>query len=150
MRKMLAVNMKTNRFQVFLLGILLAFGASGALGAAEAPANDGKKPGRDEWQKMTPEERQARAKELRQKMEKMTPEQREEQRKVWRERMEKRIKELKQKKTDGKITEQETRQLEQWEQRLKVWDQKDTPYKPAAKPAGPPVEKPAEKAPAKK
>jgi len=64
--------------------------------------------------------------------------------------MEKRIKELKQKKTDGKITEQETRQLEQWEQRLKVWDQKDTPYKPAAKPAGPPVEKPAEKAPAKK
>jgi predicted HTH transcriptional regulator len=126
--------MKGDRLCIWFLVILLGVSVRAMTYAAEAPAGDEKKPARDERQKLTPEERQVRAKELREKMEKMTPKEREEQRKVWRERMEKRIQELKEKKARGKITEQEVRQLEQWEQRLKLWDQRDTPYKPEEKP----------------
>jgi hypothetical protein len=115
-----------------LLASGLAVGSITALRAADAPAE--KSPTREEWQKMTPEQREARNKEMREKFEKMTPEQREALRKTWRERMEKRIDQLKKKETDGAITDTEKKQLEQWVKRLKVWDQKETPEKSPEQP----------------
>jgi hypothetical protein len=59
--------------------------------------------------------------------------------------MEKRIQELKKKKAAGTISEQETKRLEQWEQRLKRWNQSGTPAKPAERPSEKPEKKPAGK-----
>jgi len=113
--------MKTTLLLKCILAALIGAGAIQTARAAEAPAEPEKKPVREEVKKMTPEERQARAKQLREKLEKMTPEQREAQRKVWRERLEKRIDELNKKKTEGTLSEDETNRLQHLEQRLKMW-----------------------------
>ena len=120
---------------------MFATGTAPLRGAADAPATPTggeKRPIREELQKLTPEERQARQKERR---EKMTPEQREAQRKVWRERLEKRQDELKKKKSDGTLTPQEEKRLERMQDLMKRWDQgggtNAVPSKPADKPSAP-------------
>jgi hypothetical protein len=70
---------------------------------------------REEFNKLTPEEREAKRKELK-------------------ERLEKRIAELRIKRTNGALTSQETRELERREQILKRFEQ--TPV-PVAEPAAP-------------
>ena len=120
----------------------MAAGAASLVRSADAPTNSAsgdKRPLREELQKLSPEERQARLKEWRGKM---TPEQREAQRKTWRERMEKKIEELKKKKTDATITPQEEKQLERVQDMLKRWEQGGGPSGPGTPPAKP-AEKPA-------
>ena len=137
--------MKMTRFLKYALAVLIGVGATAMLRAADAPANpagDDKKPTREELQKMTPEERQARMKEWRDKQPKLTPEQREAQRKVWRERMEKKLEDLKKKKADGTLTPQEEKQLERMQELLKRWEQGSDPGVPGTPPAKP-ADKPA-------
>jgi hypothetical protein len=125
--------MKTPAILKCLLAALVAWGGVTLGRAAEGPAE--KQPTREDWQKMSPQERQTRAKEMREKFEKMPPEQREALRKVWRDRIEKRIDELKKKKKAGTITEPEVKRLEQWEKRLRLWDEQKAPEPPPGKPA---------------
>jgi hypothetical protein len=127
----------------YALAGLITVGATLALRAADAPTEPEKKTEPGDLQKMTPAERQTKAKELREKFQQMTPEQRETLRKVWRERVVKKVEELKKKKSDGTITEQETKRLDLLEQRLKTWDQ--PPAGPGEKPADKPADKPEEK-----
>ena len=129
-------NMNTTRFLKCLLTCAVALGAGNLLRAEEAPAAPAapeKKPIREEL-KLTPEERQARLKERREKQQKMTPEQREAQRKVWRERMDKKVEDLKKKKADGTITPQEEKQVERVQDMIRRGE-------PSAKPAAPPEPK---------
>lgn len=117
------------RFLKCTLAILIATGATALVRAADAPAEPEKRPVRPAVQQMTPEQREA-------------------QRKVWRERMQKTVDELKKKKTDGTITEQEAKRLEsmeKWLQRMEQGPQPATPAKPGDKPAEKPAEKPVEK-----
>lgn len=139
--------MNTTRLLELTLACLLLTGAAHFVRAAEVPAGQEKRPTREDWQKMTPEQREAKMKELREKRQVLTPEQREAQRKVWRERMDKRIEELKKKKADGTITTQEEQVLKRMEEMVKRWDQVGSPQTPRttpAKPADKPAEKPAE------
>jgi ribosomal protein L29 len=128
------------------LAVLVLVGGSGALAvlrAAEPAAVPEKKPTYEDLQKMTPEERRAKIKELREKRaEGLTPEQKELRRKLVRERVEKRIGELQKKKADGTLSEAENRQLELWQQRLKrleAAEKEAAPAKPGDKPADQPV-----------
>lgn len=134
--------MITTRFLKCALTILLATGAAPLVRSADTPTNlasGDKRPLREELQKLSPEERQARLKEWR---EKMTPEQREALRKTWRERMEKKTEDLKKKKTDGTITPQEEKQLERVQDMLRRWEQGGAPGAPGTPPVKP-VDKPA-------
>jgi hypothetical protein len=133
--------MKTKLLAMSVLALMVSAGAPAVLRAAEPVANPEKKPTYEELQKMTPEERRARIKELREKKaESLTPEQKEARRKIIRERVEKRIDELKKKKADGTLSEAESRQLEVWQQRLKRLEAASREAAPA-KPADKPVEK---------
>ena len=136
--------MKINLLAMSLMVLLTAAPAASTLRAAEPVALPEKKPTYEDLQKMTPEERRAKIKELRdKKAEGLTPEQKELRRKVIRERVEKRIAELKQKKTDGTLSEAENRQLELWEQRLKRLEAPDKAAGPP-QPEDKPLNKPAE------
>ena len=111
--------MTTNRILILLAFLLTV--APSCLPAADAPAVP---PARQEAPtKLTPEEREAR-------------------RKLVRQRIEKKIETLKQKKAEGTLTEAETKQLEQSEQRLK---RLEVPPKALPKPSEKPVEKPVDK-----
>ena len=135
--------MNTATLLKFALALLVATGAATTLRAAEAPADQNPRPTREELQKMTPEERQAKLKERREQQQKaLTPDQREAQRKVYRERMEKLIEELNKKKADGTITPDEGKRLERLQEMLKRFQQ-PAPGTPPAKPAEKPA-KPAE------
>lgn len=79
---------------------------------------------REEWQKMTPEQRDARMREMRTNNSRtMTPQEMEARRKVMRDRLEQQIEDLKKKKSEGTITTNETARLNSLEQWLKRWDQ---------------------------
>ncbi len=123
------------------LAVLVGAGAAPALRGAEPVVEPEKKPTREELQKMTPEERRAKLKELRDKRtEGLTPDQKEARRKVIRERVQKRIDDLKKKQAEGGLSEAETRQLELWQQRLKRLDaasKEAAPAQPGDKPAAP-------------
>ncbi|MCX6902064.1 MAG: hypothetical protein NTW03_01020 [Verrucomicrobia bacterium] len=118
----------------YALAVWLGLGSVNVLRAADPPPKQERTPPREAWQKMSPEERQTKAREMREKLEKLTPDQREAQRKVLRGRIEKRVEELKKKKADGAITEREAKLLDQWQQRLKRWDQRAKPAPPADQP----------------
>jgi hypothetical protein len=137
--------MKMTSILKYTLVVAIGLGAANALVGADAPATPEKRPTPEEWQKMTPEERQAKMKEMREKAANMTPEQREAQRKMFRERMEKRLEELKKKKADGSITEQETKQMEMLEKRLQQWDTRGKEGTAPAKPVEKKEEKKEEK-----
>lgn len=115
--------------------MLLGLGSGNVLRAADPLPKQELTPPREARQKMSPEERQTKTREMREKFEKMTPDQREAQRKVLRGRIEKRVEELNKKKADGTISERESKTLDQWVQRLKRWDQRPKPTPPADKPA---------------
>ena len=98
---------------------------------------------REEWGKLTPEERNARMKEMRERamekrredFNKLTPEEREAKRKELRERLEKRLNELRAKQTNGTITPEETRDLERREQIKKRFEQNARERQAAPAPA---------------
>lgn len=102
---------------------LVFVGSAGMVWTAEQDGAQDKPPSREELQKLTPEERQARMKEWRGKQKTMTPEQREAQRKVWQERMGKKIEDLKKKRTEGSITPQEEQSLRRLEENMKRWQE---------------------------
>lgn len=139
--------MKTLRWFPMALALLLGAGASGWVHAAETPAAPVNRPTREELQKMTPEERKARLKQWQDAQKSLTAEQREAQRKAWRERLEKRVEDLKKKKAEGTITDQEKQQLDRLEQWLKRMDQSGAgaPATPAERPAGKPGDQPSDK-----
>lgn len=133
--------MKRQRLLKYALALLVTAGALGSLRGADTPAAPEKRPTREEWQKLTPEERQVKIKEWQEKRKAITDEQREAQRKVWRERMEKTIEELKKKKADGTIAPDEQKKLERMEQMMKKWAELSekqpsdkAPEKPSPKP----------------
>jgi hypothetical protein len=108
-----------------LTAFVVALAVSPTGRAAEEGAS-GQKPNepkqekrREEFKNLSPEERRTKWREEREKREAWTPEQREAKRKELRERFEKRLADLKKKKTDGTLTEQEAKQLEQMEQMKK-------------------------------
>ncbi len=137
--------MKTEFLALSVLLFLTGAGAPVGLRAAEPPPPPEKKPTYEELQKMTPEERRAKLKELRDKRtENLTPDQKEARRKMVRERVQKRIDELKKKQAEGTLSEAESRQLEVWQQRLKRLDAAEkeaVPAKPGDKPGSKPDEK---------
>ncbi len=104
---------------------------------------------REEWQKLTPEERQKRLKEWREAWQNMTPEQRAAKRQEIRERLAKQIADLNKKKAEGTITEAETKRLASLESLRKRWQEQEPrePGAPAApdKPAGKPATAPGAK-----
>ena len=121
--------MKQIRLIQCLIALMVACGGNALLRAADEPTPP-KKPAsvdreklREELKNLTPEERRKKIQELREQRQQLTPEQREAQRKQVRERMEKRLADLHKKKTDGTITEQETKQLERLEQVKKRQEQ---------------------------
>ena len=112
-----------------LIAVVVACGSNALLRAADEPT-PAKKPDtvdreklRQELQNLPPEERRKKLQEMREQRQQLTPEQREAQRKQMRERMDKRLADLQKKKTDGTITEQETKQLERLEQMKKRQEQ---------------------------
>jgi hypothetical protein len=133
-------NLRHLSVSILVLSASLA-GSVGLKGAEPAPAPE-KKPTQEELQKMTPEERRAKLKALREKNEQsLTPEQKEARRKVVRERMQKQIDELKKKEADGTISEAERQKLELWQLRLKRLDTAGKEI-PPAKPEDKPGDKP--------
>jgi acyl-CoA reductase-like NAD-dependent aldehyde dehydrogenase len=98
----------TKHFSLFL-GIALCAAGTAVVPAADDPGE--KRPGREEtekrkenWKKLSPEEREAKRKEIKA-------------------RLEKRIGELRMKQTDGTITASEARELARSEQILKRFEQ---------------------------
>ena len=113
------------RYRLCLTAFAMTLGASAIIRAAEEGAS-GQKPSdqkqekrREDFKNLSPEERRAKWREVREKREAWTPEQREAKRKELRERFDKCLADLKKKKTDGTITEQEAKQLERMEQMKK-------------------------------
>jgi hypothetical protein len=138
--------MKSATLLKFAIALLYVSCIANALRAAEVPAEQSKRPTREELMKMTPEERQAKLKEWRDNQQKgLTPDQREAQReaqrKVYRERIEKLIEDLNKKKADGVLTAEEAKRLERLQEMLRRFQQ-TTPSTPPAKP----IEKPAKPA----
>ena len=136
--------MKTIRLIRCLIALVVACGSNALLRAADEPA-PAKKPDtvdreklRQELQNLPPEERRKKLQEMREQRQQQTPEQREAQRKQMRERMDKRLADLQKKKTDGTITEQETKQLERLEQMKKRQEQGGGPQgaQPRRRPQG--------------
>ena len=116
--------------------------ARAAEAAAEVnPAREELDKRKEEWKKLSPEERDARLKEWRktnggpnreewdkrrEAFQKMTPEEREAKRKEIKERLESRIAELRGKQTNSTITAQEGRELSRGELILKRFEQNGT------------------------
>jgi hypothetical protein len=107
----------------------------------KSPSREDSEKRKEEWKKLSPEEREAKMNEWRKtnagpsraEMEKrreqlknMTPEERAAKRKEIKERLEKRIAELKAKQTNGELATQEARELERREQILKRFEQEDS------------------------
>lgn len=135
--------MKGKRFTEWTLAALILWGAAQAGRAADTPAEQDKKtPTREDWQKMTPEERQAKMKELRDKQKTLTPEQREAQRKIYHDRIAKQLEELRKKKTAGPLTPAETKRLENMEEWMKRMEQGQPSPAGAGNLPGRPADKP--------
>ena len=131
-------NMKLITLIKCSLALLLAAGTIPSLCAADAPPAPDKKPAREQFKDLTPEERAAKIKERREKngspdgealqkkreeLKDLTPEAREAKRKEFRERFDKQLDELRKKKADGTITDEETKKLERMEQINKRFEQ---------------------------
>lgn len=131
-----------NNMKVFtLINCLFALLAAATLPnlrAEDVPAAPGRKPDREEFKNLTPEERAAKIKEWREKnggpvgealqkkreeLKNLTPEEREAKRKEFRERFDKQVGELRQKKADGTITAEESKRLERMEQIIRRFEQ---------------------------
>jgi hypothetical protein len=132
------------RFPQFICALLLASGQ--VLKSGDSPE---KRPGREpsekrreEWNKLSPEERESKLREwrktngltsrgdsdkLREQLKKMSPEERVAKRKEIKGRLEKRIAELRDRQANGSMTAQEGRELERREQILKRFDQEFIP-----------------------
>jgi len=122
----------------FFLLLLVAALGGGIIASRAADPISTNKPSREElekrreeWRKLTQEERNAKLKEMRERsmekrrdeFNKLTPEEREAKRKELRERLEKHLGELRAKQTNGTITPEETRDLERREQLKKRFEQ---------------------------
>lgn len=120
------------------LALLLATATLPHLRAADEPPAPDKKPTREDFKNLSPEERAARLKEWREKtggpagealqkkreeLKNLTPEEREAKRKEFRDRFDKQLAELRKKKADGTITAEESKSLERMEQISKRFEQ---------------------------
>jgi hypothetical protein len=76
----------------------------------------------EDWNKLTPEQKQTMQKEWRDQFEKLTPEKRQAKRKELKARLEKRVNELRQRGTNGTLTAEEKRELGRREQILKRFE----------------------------
>jgi hypothetical protein len=84
---------------------------------------------REEWEKLSPEERRAAFREWRQKREvegKLSSQERETRRKMMRERLAKQLAELRQKKVDSALTEEERNRLERLEEIARRFEREGT------------------------
>jgi hypothetical protein len=93
------------------------------------PANERTEKRREEWNKLSPEERQARLKEAerrRQQGNKLTPEEREAKRKEIASRLDKRLAKLHEKEAKGTLTPDEAKELARCEQIRKRFDSQST------------------------
>ncbi len=121
--------MNTFTFWKGLLAVLVPLAVPRGLCGAVPPTNP--PPPLDQRKNPAFQEHPPGNRERRERFEHLTPQERETLRKIWRARIERRIEDLKKKKSDGTITDQETKSLERWELRLKRWDQRSTPDKPS-------------------
>jgi len=102
-------------------------------GAADIPP-DKRGTNREDWKKLSPEDRAKEAEKRRDEFNKLTPEQKEAKRKEFKERLEKRLGELRCKQTNGTISTDENRELSRREQLLKRFEQAATNAPAAPKP----------------
>lgn len=120
------------------LVLLLATATLPSLRAADEPSVPDKNPAREDFKKLTPEERAARIRQWREKnggpvgealqkkreeLKNLTPEEREAKRKEFRERFDKQVGELRKKKADGTITPEESKRLDRMEQIIRRFEQ---------------------------
>lgn len=120
------------------LALLLATITLPSLLAADEPAAPDKTPAREDFEKLTPEERAARIKQRREtnstpfgealqrkreELKNLTPEEREAKRKEFRERFQKQVGDLRKKKADGTISAEESKRLERLEQIIRRFEQ---------------------------
>lgn len=103
------------------------------VGAADVPP-DKRGTNREDWKKFSPEDRAKEAEKRREEFNKLTPGQKEAKRKEFKERLEKRLGELRCKQTNGTISTDEGRELSRREQLLKRFEQAATNAPAAPKP----------------
>ncbi len=145
--------MKQPKLVSGVAALLISFGASAPLPAAEdadaAQQPPSREEPRDHPKKASPEGREAKGKEgherhggARSDFRKLTPEEREAKRKEIRERFQKHLAELRKKKAAGTLTPEEQRRLTRMEDMAKRFEQQPGPRPaPAPSPAGKPSNK---------
>jgi len=124
-------------FAWLLSALVTASVAVAGDGPRQAPSRDDSEKRKEEWNKLSPEEREARAREWRktnaaparsdwekrrEALKNMSPEERAAKRKEIKGRLEKRIAELRAKQTNATLSAQEARELERREQILKRFE----------------------------